>query len=199
MANYRTTRIIPVALVLIIVAVAIFGLIYFAQLLFFPGGNGSTDKSDTGQSALTDISANRSVIMTVRGKIVANENFRSYQIEITPNKRILTIYKGYLNQSIDNLTFDNNIPAYEQFVYALSRAKLMNSNELTGDSNDTRGICATGFLYEFQVLKSNKTVKKLWRTSCSNARGSLGINVKPVSDLFIVQIPGGQSKIGAIW
>jgi hypothetical protein len=137
--------------------------------------------------------------MMVRGRIVANEDFRSYQIMISPNQRVFTVYKSYLDQPIDNITLGNNTPAYEQFVYALNRAGLMNASELTGNSNDTRGICATGFLYEFQMYKSNKSIKKLWSTSCSRSSGSLKVNVSPSMNLFTVQIPGLQEKLSSVW
>ncbi len=199
MAAYRTRRIFPIALVLIIVAVAIVGLVYAAQFLFFSGNKNSVPKADAGQTALLNTSANHSVVMHVRGQIVADENFRSYQIKIAPNGRTFTSYKGYLNQQIENVSVYNNVQAYEQFVHALNRLKFMNSNELTGDSNDTRGVCATGYLYEFQVMDSNKTVKKLWTTSCSGSSGSLRANVSSIMYLFVVQIPDVQTKISQLW
>lgn len=199
MAGYRSRRIFPIIMVLILVAIAIVGLVYAAQYLFFSGGKSSTSKTDVSQSALINTSANRSVIMTVRGQIVADENFRTYQIKIAPNGRTFTTYTGYLDKQLENVSLYNNVPAYEQFVYALNRAKLMNANEFTGENNDTRGICATGYLYEFQIMESDKTIKKLWTTSCSNARGSLRIAVAPIVNLFVVQIPDVQTKISSLW
>ena len=199
MASYRTTRFLSVSLVIIIVAVAVVGLVYIARILFFSGGQGVLSQSDTSQAALINTSADRAVLMKVRGNIVADEEFRTYQIQITPNQRTFSVYKGYLDQQIKNKVLSNNIPAYEQFVYALNRAKLMNANVLTGDSNDTRGICATGFLYEFQILKADKTVKSLWTTTCSSSKGSLGVSLSPVRSLFNAQIPDVQPEISEIW
>ena len=199
MANYRTTRFLSVSLVIIIVAIAVVGLIYVARVLFFSGGNGVVPQTNSSQSGLTSTSADRSVLMKVRGPIVANEDFRSYQILVTPNERTFTVNSGYMDEKIQNLIFSNNTPAYEQFVYALNIARLMNANELTGDRNDTRGVCATGYLYEFQTLKSDKSVKSLWTTSCTNVRGSLIVKVKPLVALFTVQIPNVQPLITSIW
>lgn len=198
MAGYRTPRIFPIALVLILMAIAIIGLVYAAQMLFFSGGN-TKPKSDTSQAALLNTSVSHSVLMTVRGQIVADENFRTYQIKIAPNARTFTTYKGYLNEKLENVSLYNNVPAYEQFVYALDRAKFMDSNEFTGDNNDTRGICATGFLYEFSIMDSNKTIKKLWTTTCAGERGSFRVAVAPITNLFVVQIPNVQEKINALW
>ena len=199
MANYRTARIIPIALILVIVIVAILGLTFIIRVLFPSDNKIVLSQTDISRSALLSTSADHAVRMTVRGIIVADEDFRSYQIQITPNERILTVYSGYAYQPIDNTTLGNNIPAYVEFVYALNRAKLMDSNELTGDSNDTRGICATGYLYEFQILKADKSIRKLWTSSCSSSHGSLGLSISPLMRLFTSQIPGAQSKIGGIW
>ena len=199
MDNYRTRRIISIAVVVIIIGAAIFGLFYIGNLLFFSSGNSILNKTNTHQSDLLSTTANREVRMNVRGPIVADENFHAYQIQITPNNRDLTTYNGYMNTVADNESLDNNIPSYNQFVNALDHAKLMNANELTGTANDTSGVCATGFLYQFTILNNNKQVKQLWTTSCNGVSGSLGLNYNPIMNLFIVQIPDAQTKIDGIW
>jgi len=104
-----------------------------------------------------------------------------------------------MNQQIDKVSLVNNIPAYEQFIYALYGADFMKGNELTGDSNELRGVCASGKLYEFQILKSEKVIKKLWTTSCSGLRGSLKASLTQINSLFNDQIPDVQSNIGKLW
>jgi hypothetical protein len=185
--------------VVIIIGAAIFGLFYVGNLLFFSSGNSILNKTDTHQSDLLSTSANRAVRMNVRGPIVSDEKFRSYQIQITPNNRDITIYNGYMNSVADNESLGNNIPSYNQFINALDKAKFMNNNELTGTANDTNGVCATGFLYLFTILNDNKQVKQLWTTSCNSNGGSFGANFNPVMNLFIVQIPDALTKTGAIW
>ena len=199
MATYRSRRIFPVILVIIIIAIAIVGLVYVIQILFFSGGGNISLQADTSRSSLINTSADRAVSVSVRGHIIADEDFRSYQIRVTPNERVFTTYRGYQKDTIENDTLENNIPAYEQFVYALSRAGLMNSSAFTGVANDTRGICAAGFLYEFQIYQADKSLKMLWTTSCSASRGSLGQGAKALESLFIEQIPDAQKKIGRLW
>ena len=198
MNRFRTRQIILIGLTLIVIAIAIAALVSVARFLFFSGGTTSPQVSSS-ESALISTSADRSVKMTVRGPIVANENFRSYQIRVTPNDRSLTTYSGYLDQVLSNESIGNNIPAYEQFVYALNSAHLMNGTELAGDNNDTRGVCATGYLYKFQILKGSTSVKELWTTSCSASRGSLNASLSPLTKLFIAQIPNTDSVIGDLW
>jgi len=198
MANYRTTRFIPAALVLAIIVIAVVGLVYTARLLFF-SGDGIIPQVDNSKTSLLSTNADRAVRLTVRGKIVADEDFRKYQIQITPNERILALYRGYQNEQFDNITLGNNIPAYEQFVYALDRAEMMDSLAFKGDADDTRGICATGFLYEYEILQDGESLKRVWTTSCSRPRGSLGATAAPINSLFEKQIPGAKQKISSLW
>lgn len=183
-------RLIPIILVLIITVVAIAALVSLGRTLF-SGGDATQQKPkvNVGRQALTNTQADRSVRMTVRGQIVADEDFRSYSITITPETRAMTVYKGYLKDQIDDEQLSNNVEAYSQFVYALSRAKLMDGTPLSGNANDTRGVCAVGTLYEFEVLQGTNTVQKLWTSSCSGSQGSLDANLSQVTRLFQRQIP----------
>lgn len=199
MASYRTIRTVQTIVAITIIVLAIAVIAYVGRIIFFPNDTNTTSKVDTSETALLSTTADRAVRMTVRGPIVADEDFRSYQIQITPNERVLTTYKGYLAQPISSIPLGNNIPAYEQLVYALNAAGMMNADEFTGDSNDTRGVCATGRLYEFQILNAGKSIKRLWTTSCSNSRGSLNISVDPLVDLLTKQIPTSQTVIGRLW
>jgi len=199
MSDHRISRIIPIALTLIVVAVSIAALISLARNIFFPGDVKTSSQTDISKEALLSTAVDRSVSMTVRGKIVADETFRSYKIQITPTSRKITTYKGYLTEPIQNISLENNTPAYEQFVYALYKANFMKSNELTGDNNDIRGICATGNIYEFQISKANKPVKQLWTSTCSGSKGSLNASVEQLTNLFTTQIPDAKTLINKLW
>lgn len=198
MADYRTNRVFAV---IIVIALAI--VIILVSLPFLQGLSGPTQSNpaqlDTSRRALTSTNADRSVKMSVRGNLVADEDFRAYQIRISPNSREITGYKGYERQVVRNETLVNNIPAYEQFVFALNRAGLMDGASLAGDANDTRGICAGGRLYGFEIFQDNKSVKRLWTTNCSGFRGSLSADLDEVVGLFYDQIPQVNSFIDAVW
>jgi hypothetical protein len=195
----RNSRIIPIALILIIVAVAIAALISLARAVFFSDGTSQTVSNiDTSRSALLNTAIDHSVSMTVRGSIVADEQFRTYQITISPTSRTLTTYMGYLDKKIDQINLGNNTPAYEEFVYALEKANYVRGTELTGDKNDRRGICATGKVYEFGTLKSGTSVKTLWTSTCNNTKGSLSASVPTLTSLFVNQIPDARKMINKI-
>jgi hypothetical protein len=197
MANFKNSRIIPIALVLIIIAVAIAAVVSLTRAVFFSGSSNqtSTAKVDDSQQSLVSTTAERSVRMTVRGAIVADESFHSYRIVISPNTRNLTTFNGYLDTQVDQVALGNNIPAYEEFVHALSNANLAKGTELTGDKNDIRGICATGLVYQFDIINADKIVKNLWTSTCKGSSGSLDASVTQLRSLFTVQIPDAQTLI----
>jgi len=201
MANNKIARIIPVALILIIAAVTIAAFVSLLRFIFFPSSSPKTTKSnlEISREALLDVAVDRSVVLTVRGPIVADESFRSYQIKVSSSGRSLTVYKGYLEQPIKIVSFANNSQAYEQFVYALDKANMVLGTALSGDKNDLRGICATGNIYDYQTLKADKTQKDLWTSTCSGSRGSLNANFAQLNNLFIAQIPDSRSIINEIW
>jgi len=199
MANQRISRIIPIALTLIVVAVSIAALISLARNIFFPGDVKTSSQSDISKESLLSTAIDRSVSMTVRGKIIADESFRSYKILVTPTSRNMTIYKGYLAEPIQSIPLENNTPSYEQFVYALYKANFMKGNELTGDNNDIRGTCAAGYIYEFQISKADKPVKRLWTSTCSGSKGSFSASVGQTTNLFIAQVPDAKTLINKLW
>lgn len=198
MQRGKLTRIIPIALVVIIVIIAIAAIVSLGQAVFKGGGNTSQPNIDVGREALLSTGVDRSVAMTVRGPIVADENFRSYRISVSPNSRTITTYKGYLQTAIDTKTFGNNSRAYDEFVHALDLANAMKGTAFEGDKDDTRGICATGIVYEFETIQAAQTVKRLWTSTCSGSKGSLAASVPQIKGLFVGQIPGNETLLRTV-
>ena len=188
----NSSRIVPIILVLIVIAIVIAALVSVGRAIF---GGEQSNEPNTGRDSLLDTSVGHSVRMTVRGPLVANEEFHSYQITIDSSLRSLGTYQGYLEQSIGSKSYGNNLKAYEQFVYALDKANFMNGDELTGDKNDTRGICATGLVYEFEVINADSTVKRLWTSTCKGSPGSLKASVAQIKNLFLSQIPDNETLL----
>jgi len=199
MANYRTSRIIPVVLVVVIIIIAITALVSLARVVFFSGAKSdTTTQVDVSRDALLNTTAGRSVSMTVRGPIVADEKFRSYQIDISANARTIKTYTGYLDTVIDQTTLGNNVASYDEFVHALDKADLAKGKQFDGDKNDTRGICATGSVYDFKIIDGANTVKDLWTSTCRGSSGSLDASVTQLTNLFIRQVPGADTQIQKI-
>lgn len=194
----NSTRIFPIILVLIVVAIAIAALVSVGKTIFGGGDQPSTAQTDTSEQALLNTAAGNSVRMTVRGPIVADENFRSYRIAVDASGRNLTTYSGYLDQQLSNTQLSNNVKAYEEFVYALNRANLVKGTPLEGDKDDTRGICATGNVYEFEVLQGGMVTKHLWTSTCKGSAGSFKGSVEQVRSLFLNQIPDSKQLLKPI-
>ena len=194
MANYKTSRIIPTILTIVIIIVAIAGIVALARLLF--AGLGSSTETpavvDVSRQNLLDTKDGRAVSMTVRGPIVADEDFRSYQVTISPEKRTFEAFTGYLDKTTDHQSLTNNTAAYAQFVNALDKANLTVGTPFEGDKNNVLGICATGRVIEFNLLKDGKSEEMLWTSTCSGSKGSLRASADQLRELFLSQIPNGS-------
>ena len=201
-------KLIRIAPILLIIAIAILSIITVVTIInaFMNGGNNpeqvqqvnsedSKENTSTSSKELLSVGQDRSVKMTVRGPIVAQENFRSYTVEVSPKFRKLTTYKGYLGEVIKEVKRDNNTESYTQFVNALNKANMMRGAPFSGEADDLAGVCATGHLYDFSMLKDDKAEKHLWTSTCSGSKGSLIANTKQLQNLFIAQVPGNEQIV----
>lgn len=193
MANYRTSRIIPTILTIVIIIVVIAGIVALARLLFSGSGTQAPEQVDTSQQDLLDTSSGRAVSMTVRGPIVANEDFRSYRVTISPSSRQFEAFTGYLDSVTNTQTLPNNTAAYDQFVHALDKANMVKGTPFDGEKNNVLGICATGRVYEFRVIEAGSDDEMLWTSTCGGSPGSLRASATQLSQLFLNQIPSGSN------
>jgi hypothetical protein len=193
----NSSRVVPILLVLIVIAIAVAALVSAGRAIFGGDQTGKT-QVDIGRDALLNTTLDHSVRMTVRGSIVADENFRSYQVVVNPTDRSLTTYSGYLDQPLDTKQYGNNAKAYEEFVYALDKANMMKGDAFSGDKDDTRGLCATGEVFEFEVLNGGNVVKRLWTTTCKGSTGSLKASTTQLETLFHNQIPDSRTVLRTI-
>lgn len=192
----KIIKIAPILLIIVIAVLAIAALVSLSQSLFGEDQNPTVKlEQDSSTQSLLSSRAGRSVKMTVRGPIVASENFRSYVVEVSPTARRLTTYKGYVEEAIDNVVLENNVKSYEEFVYALHKANMVLGKSLTGDADDLRGVCASGHIYDFAILDEGKTEKHLWTSTCAGSKGSLKANVAQLQNLFISQIPNNNKIV----
>lgn len=197
MAKYRNSRTLPAILVVVIVIIAIVALISGARAIFFSGS--STQKvTDTTVDSLLSTAASSAVSMSVRGPIVADEDFNSYKITISPSSREITTYTGYMNNVVDQQGLSNNTAAYDQFVNALNLAKMTAGNQPADGEGDVLGICATGTLTEYTILSNGSPVETLWTSTCSGSQGTLRANSTQLSKLFVAQIPDASKLIRGV-
>lgn len=185
-------RIVPLLIAVVVIGLLIAGLVSLGRLIFLPNSSSNQQSKSASQPVLQDevlkTTADRSVRYTVRGSLVADENFRSYQITISPTERTIVEYKGYLSEVTNTRTFGNNFAAYDEFVHALSNADIGKTRSISDD--DMRGVCATnGRLYQFETLAEGKTTRSIWTSTCSGSPGTMTAKISQVHALFVNQIP----------
>jgi len=194
-------RIFPIIIVIIIVALVVATLVTVGRMLF--NNSSSTDdkkatSSSTLEHALLNEDTDRSVRWTVRGPIVSNEKFRSYQITISPSERTYVTYSGYLDTVIDTKTYDNNSQAYEQFVYALDKTGISKTRKVP--DTDLRGVCATqGLAYKFETLTGDDADHNVWSSTCKDSPGTMTASALQVQALFVNQIPDFKPLFNKIY
>lgn len=191
------SRFVPLIFIVIIAVLFIAAVVSIGRAVFNnQTATESSQATDEGREALLTVESGRSVRLTVRGPIVAEENFRSYQVNISPSARTMTTYKGYLDSVLQSKDLSNNIKAYEQLVYALDKANMMKGTVPSDDmQNDLRGLCASGYVYEYAVLVGSQEIKRLWTTTCSGSKGTLQASVSQLNNLFLAQIPDSNDLV----
>jgi len=197
MQRSSSTKLVPIAIIFFIVIIVIVAVVSIGRSFFNTTEETTVEEDvDKGRTTLLDVDSGNSVKMTARGPLVADENFQSYSILITSGSRDLTIYNGYLDSVKKRKTLDNNAKAYEEFVYALDKANYMKGEvPADDDKNDLRGICATGYVYEYSVLSENEPVKRLWTSTCGGSPGSLDASTQQLNDLYFEQIPDSKKLV----
>lgn len=192
MYRSNSTRIFPIIIIIVVVVALIFGLVTVGRQLFSKGNKSDTESAQAKASEqLRTVDAGRSVRMTIRGPIVANEDFRSYQVTVSPSTRTYTVYKGYLDSVDSTKSYDNNTAAYTQFVYALDKAAMTKEGKYAEkEAGDLRGICATGKVYQYEILNADTAINTFWTSTCKGSPGTFGASVDQVTNLFVTQIPG---------
>lgn len=182
-------RLFPLFLTIVIVIVIIIAIVSIGRAIF-SGTQQKAPEADVGQTELLNTSIDHSVQMIIRGPIVAEENFKSFTISVSPTSRSMVVYQGYVDEISRSKRLSNNTAAYEQFAYALDKANMTKGTETSNDTEkDLRGVCASGYVYEYSVLVNGQPVKHLWTSSCNGSKGTLEASTTQLDNLFYAQIP----------
>jgi hypothetical protein len=127
-----------------------------------------------------------SVVLTVDGRVNADQDHQGYRILIDRNEAKLETYKGYQNQITDSKTYANNTEAYGTFLRALDLAGFSKGDD-ESKQTDERGVCANGTRYIYEIKDGPKGDKRYWATSCGG--GTFKGKDQTVQQLFERQIP----------
>ncbi len=191
-------RVLPIIIIVLVVALVIAALVSVGRMFFASSDTQSQSQHDGIQAALLNTSDDRGVRWTVRGPLVADEKFQSYQITVTPSSRTYTVYSGYLDQVVSNQSYGNNLKAYEQFVYALNKSGVNSVRSST--DGDIRGVCATqGLAFVFETVKSSTADNSQWTSTCNGSKGTMSAKTDQVQALFVNQIPDFSPRFDKIY
>lgn len=193
MRRGKPTRLGTVLLIIISAAVLISGLFWVGRTLFSGDGATEADNLSVGQKLLQDPNDKTAVRMSVRGPVAASENHYSIVITINQSEREITTFRGYQGEIIKNQQLENNQAAFRDLLAALERAGYATENKAIASEN--QGVCAVGQLIQFEILDGEKSVQKLWTTSCGQIVGSFAGMAMNVESLFIGQIPNARAII----
>lgn len=187
----------PTRLGMIVIGVVFFLIV--AGLFYFitggvRGGDGLT-QAEKNRRQVTTIHSGRSVRMTVYGPVVANEDRQSYEVTVTTSSRRFVAYNGYNQSQVESKDYDNSYEGYQQFVYALHRAGFDKERTISEDQADDRGACSAGKRYVYELFENGDMIKRVWTTTCGNAKGTFSGTNNVVRELFNKQIPDFRTVI----
>lgn len=190
-------KLFPIVVIIIVIAIVVFGVVSLIRM--FVGG-GSSQQAATPEastsSKLLDTSSSQSVVMYVRGPIVADEKFRSFAVTISPTGRSITAWQGYARSNVvATESYSNDTAAYKEFVNALNYAGYAKTRDVK--NNDTEGLCANGKVYNFQIMNGGNVSDNRWTTNC-DVKGTFAGNGPAVRNLFLEQIPAAQQVTSKI-
>lgn len=189
-------RIIPIIFIIVVVGLIIAVIVTVVQM-FFTSDKPVESENDRSLDTLIITTADSKVRMTIRGPIVGNEEFRSYQVSVTPSSRDFVRYKGYLKTEIGSKHYRNNNKGYDEFVQALAKAGLAKGTPLVGKEDDTTGVCATGQIHEYEIISGEEVVERLWTSTCDGTKGSLDASDSYLRKLFLEQVPDASELINS--
>ena len=176
---------VVIAFILMVVA-AVFGVkLISKQLKSFNETTAVTSQLAYSEYQKTGTKLRYSIV----GPVVADENHRELAFEIGQGSRAVKLYKGYSSTLLKEQLLANNYNAYEAFAKSLFASGFTDARESQKDSKYL-GNCPNGNLYTAELIDADgKTVKSLWKTSCSTKNGNLSASYQPILELFKNQFP----------
>lgn len=134
------------------------------------------------------------VRMTIEGPVVADENYRQLEVDISNSSRDAKVLGGYKYTVLKETTHDNNQQAFSAFLDALDNSGYTVERATT--LKNYSGQCPNGHRYIFDLIENGKIITSLWRSTCTDvAPGTLGSLATPISELFQAQIPDANALI----
>ena len=161
------------------------GLVVLVFILVLRGLSGGHKQNV--QTLLTDYTSTDTVMrLTIDGPVKADQNHQAVRITIGRDSNLIEMVKGYQGQVVNQQAYPNNEAAYGVFLRALQLNGYTKGNT-DPEKADDRGVCASGYRYEFEIITGGSSVQRFWTTSCGG--GTFAGRPATVRSLFRAQIP----------
>jgi hypothetical protein len=165
-------------------AIGLIVLVIFLVLRGFSGGSEQAKPKPMTDYANTDTI----VRMTVDGPIIAEQQHQAYRISIARSETRIETLQGYEYETIESKTYENNQESFTNFLRAIDLAGYARGVKADSQTQDERGVCATGNRFIFEIINGTREVQRYWSTSCGK-QGTFKGDGARVKQLFDRQIP----------
>lgn len=167
------------------------GLIALIIILLVSGG--SSSKQPTSQAV--DLrkyasSSSAQAQLIISGPIVADQNYRQLEIDVSQSQVSLTVYTGYQRQVLRSKSYANNATAFSEFTYGLQRSGF-SLGSTDKSQADPRGYCVNGIRDNYAFANDSKNLFAYWSNTCG--QGTFKGNISTVVRLFKNQVPDYNS------
>ena len=129
---------------------------------------------------------NTTVQFSEFGPYTADQDYQGFRINVGASETVIQTLQGYSQTITNTQTFNNNETGFADFLGALDLAGFQKGNPAPSKS-DSRGYCATGDTYVFEILTDSGTSQRWWWTSCNE--GNFEGSSQRVMNLFEQQVP----------
>ncbi|HEX9153330.1 MAG TPA: hypothetical protein VF809_00755 [Candidatus Saccharimonadales bacterium] len=163
------------------------GLMILVLILVLRGFSGDSSGKDI--KPLSDYANTNAVMqMTVDGPIIAEQQHQAYRITVGNSETRIETLQGYDYEIIETKTYENNQQSYTNFLRALDIVGYSKGiTKIDTQSDDERGVCATGNRMIFGIVNGTSKIQRYWSTTCGG--GTFKGNREKVKQLFDRQIP----------
>lgn len=199
----RTVAILGVILIVILLGVGVFNAFKSGQSGAKPRPTPVPEATPRPVSVLDYVdSDDAEVRLTTLGRIVAKESHIDETISILKARRNIYFVRAYSGTADPNVSFDNNQPAFEDFMRALNHAGFtaIKPPPKAGAPKpvDTEvGLCPGGQRYIYEIIKSGQSVYRAWSTSCNDPT-TFGGAAGSIKQLFNNQIPNYNKIVSGV-
>jgi hypothetical protein len=168
----------------ILIGIGVIVLVIVLIVKALSGGKHTPNK----QIDLASYASKNSVVhLLIDAPVVGNDQHRAIEISVDNSAITLDILQGYEGKVTTHKAYDNTQAAYEVFLKAL-QYNGFTKGDINSTNSDERGVCALGDRYVYMLASDDKTVFRMWSTSCGG-QGTFGGSPQTIRTLFRRQIP----------